>query len=142
MSIGRTKTLTWWSTNNNINTSFDRTFYNSKEYIDKFAQKNIQFTALRYYSLYLIIFRINNNTSFIIPVLSGVFPLSIKSIERDYPNFENCITEDPIDRYVVRDSVEKREIDIMVSNLFFISLNPKDPRYKEQMKRCIVDFNE
>ena len=119
----------------------DRTFFNAKEYIDKFSNNKIKFSALKYHSLYVIIFRLNSNTCFFIPVLANVFPLALESIKNNYPRFDNKINEEQIDGEVIRDAIEKREIDIMVSNLYFINIDFEDPRNKKQMKKYIVEVD-
>ena len=118
----------------------DRSFYNTREYINKFNKKGINYTALRYHSLYIVVFRLNDNTCFFVPVLSRVFPLAIRMLEEDYPNFVNCIVENPVDGCVIRDVKEKREFDIMVSNLYFIDIDPKDPYYRSKCKHVVIEY--
>ena len=119
----------------------DRTYFHAREYIDKFSSDSIKFTALKYNSLYIIIFRLNHNSCFFIPVLANIFPLAIKSIKHHYPDFENRINKDKIDGRVIRNEKEKLEIDIMVSNLFFINADFENYRNRKQMKKYIVEVD-
>lgn len=120
--------------NHNIYIYCDRTYQNTKKYINKFGTHKVLFTALKYQSMYILIFYIYKQTYFFLPVTDSYFNMIVSDIEKEWSYFENVIDENPIDGKVIIDKKQKKEIDIMVASLFFMAIDPKDPRYRKKMK--------
>lgn len=127
--------------NHDIYIYCDRTYVGAKEYLSQFGAKNISFGALRYFSMYIVIFRLDGRTCFFLPVTQALFASVIDDISDTWPNFISVIQDDPIDGMVVVNPAQKSEIDIMISNLFFLGIDPADPQYKCKMnlKRVMVN---
>ena len=117
----------------------DRSYGNSKEYFSFFKKEKIYFRRLRYFSMYVFIFKIDNNVYFFLPVTSNVHLTALEDIKAERENFEFVDVEGGIDKFVIKSSMQKRSIDIIITSLFFMNIDPNYPAYQRQIKRIPVE---
>ena len=89
--------------------------------------------------MYVFIFKIDNNVYFFLPVTSNVHLTALEDIKAERENFEFVDVEGGTDKFVIKSSMQKCSIDIIITSLFFMNIDPNHPAYQRQIKRIPVE---
>lgn len=101
----------------------DRTYLNTKIYLDKWKGRKVYCNTMIYGNMKVLIMKIANNRYFLLPMTSIVAKEAYLDIMQTYKNIECTLKDGCIyDDQVIVDEEIKYQIDIIINCLFFITM--------------------